>query len=285
MQCGRYAEGKMKRGLKYAASLTAAFFCLGGALLQAQAQKGYSETRDADFQGRAAVKLRYSPFKDLSLQLGGQVRAKDNFTSFDRGVVNLGVKYSPWKYLSVLCSYDFHAIKARRDGEDYCRMKHRLSAGLEGKVTAARVVKFSLKEQWRCTWRADSVNLAEKPNPAMDLCSRLRVGYSPRHLPLEPYLSFELRNTLNANRFDLTFLKDNSGGGKPSGVGNYISALIYTAGVEYRFNRHDSIDAYYSFYDDRAYSANIGKNSGSLNRMVYSRLLRSIIGVEYVHRF
>ena len=134
-------------------------------------------------------------------------------------------------------------------------------------------MNFSLRVQ--ATFRTDSVNRFEKPDPEMILRPKLQAEYSIRHSRWTPYVMFELHNTLNA----------------PAVVANYKTAELtrdnyitrYRAGVgaKYRLSRNHRLEFYYIFDYDRSYDIDYKGNKGDLKGYVRENEFRHIFGISY----
>ena len=258
-------------------------FAAAPALAQTSKQNGYSETSSSDFRARAGITLEYKPCNSLTLSLGEELRAMQSLRSFDRAMTSLGVEWGAFKHFDVGVGYTLiNALKTPSDAAPYMGgPRHRAYVNAEYTLPLGNF-RLSLRERVQCTWRTDSVNVAEKANPSLVLRSRLKLSYKCVRAPLVPYAYFELYNTLNAPYVSLDGL---SGAASGASLQNYVCRYRAGAGLKYRFNRHTSLSAYYTFDDDINYDVNITRGKGKVNRVVRETQLRHIIGVELTHRF
>lgn len=264
----------MKKGfLAFALCLAAAATCL------AQNINGYSETESADYRTRAAITLGFKPTKSLSLTISEEVRFNNNATSFDRSYTSLGINYSPVKRLEIIGGYTFGYVNKL----GVKTVRHRANAGLEYTLHAGDF-RFALREMVQSTWRTDSVNVAEKPNPALVLRSRIRISYKVPAYALTPYIGFELYNTLNNPTADLRGMRTINGT-RPEFLKNYICRYRGAAGLKYKFNAHTSLDAFCRYDWNINYDVNVGKKSKEVNRVVKETEKRFIMGIEVTHNF
>lgn len=248
--------------------------------------KGYSETTSSDFRVRAGVNLEYKLSDRLSLFCQEELRAMNSLRSFDRAMTTVGAEYAAWKHLDIGGGYTLvNALKVPSEGASYMgKPRHRAYLQVEYSIPMGQGLKLSLRERVQCTFRTDSVNVAERANPNVVLRSRAKVSYKCRRLPLVPYGYFELYNTLNGPYVSLDDLYVVNGS-KPASIGNYICRYRASAGVKYRFNRHTSLSAYYLFDSDIDYDVNITRNTSKVNRVIRETEFRHILGVELSHRF
>lgn len=250
---------------------------------RAQKQDGYREISSSDFRARTGVTLGYKPSRNWDISVNAELRARENFRKFDKVYLTAGAEYSPFRHFKILGSYTFGDLY-KTDPSARWTLRHRLSGGVSYSIPCGRYFRISLREMVQCSWNRDSVNTAEKANPALRLRSRLRVSYDTPAQPITIYAGFELFNTLNAPYADLEGLEVVSGN-KPSFIRNYISRLRAATGLKYRFNSHTSIEAFYRYDHNIEYDINIGKKKGTVNRVEKEMQNRHIVGIELTHYF
>ena len=226
-----------------------------------------------DFRGRIEGDFEWEIVKNLSLEAGVQLRLDNDFSSVDRIQSTVGLEYEVNKYFNLGADY---ALLNNYDHTDkvWEKPRHRVNINLEGNIKAGRV-EFSLRERLQTTFRTDSVNRYEKPNPQLVLRSRLMAEYNIRHSAWTPYLMFELHNTLNAPKVVANFKEDKFG------IDNYITRYRAGIGVKYRITRSHRLDFYYYFDYDRGYNIDYKGNKGDLKGYVQENEFRHIFGISY----
>lgn len=226
-----------------------------------------------DLRGRMEGAFEWGITKDLSMEFGVEARYKDNISSMDRIHTFIGATYDLGKHITVggeyilINMYDSQA-KAWDD------RRHRTNFNIEGEVEFGNF-ELSLRERVQATFRTDSVNHYEKPNPEAILRSRLMATYKIPHSRWSPYLLFELHNTLNAPKAVANFKTDELK------VDNYITRYRGGVGAKYRINRHNRLDFYYYIDFDRSYNIDYKSNKGDIKGYLLERELRHIFGISY----
>lgn len=224
-----------------------------------------------DFRGRAEASVEWSPIDDLSFEVSFQARLKEDFSTVDRLQTSFGANYEVCKYFNL--GADYLLINPHEVGR-WQKPRHRLNLNFEGRVDVGRV-ELSLRERVQTTFRTDSVNRYEKPNPELVLRSRIEATYNIRHSAWAPYLMFEINNTLNApkvvdNYKSAALLSD-----------NYVARYRVGVGAKYRITRQHRLEFYYYMDYDRSYDIDYKGNKGTLKGYVEERQLRHIFGVSY----
>lgn len=193
----------------------------------------------------------------LSADVSASYRTSDGLKSTDDWRFAVGADYKLLPWLKVGASYTFIE---QRVGDGYTRKgnfvpaywqpKSRGSLSLTGSWKAGRF-SFSLRERYQYTHRY--WHYVEKYSPAGDrvadeyvspghshlLRSKVEVEYNIRKCPLTPYVSFEIYNSLNE--------------------GFAVDKMRYSAGVDCKINRHNTIGLYY-LYNDRSDDDSRGGN-------------------------
>ncbi|MBQ3042930.1 MAG: DUF2490 domain-containing protein [Alistipes sp.] len=257
--------------IKRCAMLVVALACYASAGAQDVAEA--YDTTSNDFCARVDGAFEWEPVKNLSLEAELQLRLKDDLSSVDRFQTTFGLNYEVCDYVAIGADY---VLINNHDSVDkmWEKPRHRLNVNVEGSVRLGRV-ELSLRERVQTTFRTDSVNRFEKPDPEMILRSKLQAEYSIRHSRWTPYVMFELHNTLNA----------------PAVVANYKTAELtrdnyitrYRAGVgaKYRLSRNHRLEFYYIFDYDRSYDIDYKGNKGDLKGYVRENEFRHIFGISY----
>lgn len=252
-------------------AITLLFATIGA--VQAQEIPAPTSITSDDFRGRVEGAVEWEVAKNLSLEAGLQMRLNNDFRSVDRFQTSAGINYEVCKYFNLGAEYTLINI---HDFEDraWDKPRHRVNANLEGNVEIGRV-ELALRERLQTTFRTDSVNLYEKPNPEMVLRSRLTASYSIRHSRWTPYVLFELHNTLNAPGVVTNYKSE------PHTLDNYITRYRAGVGVKFRADRNHRLDFYYYFDYDRSYNIDYKKNSGNLKGYLLENEMRHIFGISY----
>lgn len=226
-----------------------------------------------DVRGRMEGVFEWGVTKDLSLEAGVEARFKDNIGSVDRIHTFVGATYDIGKHLKIGGEYilinmydnEIRAWESRR---------HRANINVEGEVKVGDF-EFSLRERVQTTFRTDSVNRYEKPNPEAILRSRFVASYKIPFSRWSPYLLFELHNTLNAPKAVANYKRE------PLMTENYITRYRGGVGAKYRIDRNNRLDFYYYIDFDRSYNIDYKGNKGDIKGYKLERELRHIFGISY----
>ena len=209
----------------------------------------------ADFTKKWDNGIRLSISEDLRFDMFSSNPSEYAFTDFGMGFnksyTTLTFAYSPIKYFKVDAGYTLKLLgnKGYSDVNEFLR--HRVFMGVTGSVKAG-LVKLSLRERAMCEMRTDSVYLLEKNQYNWLLRSKLRADFTVPGKPVKPYLWVELVNTLNAPEYQQ---KDGH---------QYIKRVRTAAGVNWKINRHNSLDFYYRFNYGYDRDINIKKKSRNI---------------------
>lgn len=245
--------------------------CVTITTLRAQDIPAPERATSNDLRARVEGAFEWEPVKHLSFEASFQMRLKEDMSTVDRLQTGVGVEYEVCKYFSV--GADYLLINPHeRSGWEHPR--HRANLNLEASVKVGRV-DLSLRERLQTTFRTDSVNRFEKPDPEMVLRSRLEAEYNIRHSKWTPYLLFELNNTLNAPRVVENFKE------AALRCDNYVTRYRAGAGVKYRITRNHRLEFYYYMDYDRSYNIDYKGNKGDLKGYVQENEFRHIFGVSY----
>ncbi len=242
--------------------------------LSAQEVTHEPATKESDLQARIGFDISKDIVRGLSIGWEEELRLKNTLTSIDRIHSGLGVKYRITDWFRVGAAYTFiatdHEGKKSTNYEKYWDFRHRATADLLFTVKSGNEKwSFTFRERPQFTFRTDSVNTREKAKCEMVLRHRIKAEYKIHHLPLRPYVSMELSNTLNAPEL---------------AGGNYIDKVRSMLGVEWKLNRQSSFEFYYRF--DYVYNRDIhiGKNSGDVT-ITPEKGYYHILGVFYSYSF
>ena len=265
--------------------LIAACAIIAPMALSAQTYKEpeYSTETESDLQTRIGFDISKRIIKGLNISWEEELRLKDNITRLDRIHSSLGVTYRILPWFRVGTTYTFIAIdhngKKSTDYKRYWDLRHRISADLLFTYKTGNW-SFSLRERPQFTFRTDSINPLEKVKCAMVLRQRVKAQYSIYNMPLKPYVSVEVSNTLNA--------PDYAGG-------NYIDKVRSMLGVEWKLNKQSTLEFYYRF--DYTYNRDISvrgdddhkgdswHNKGDLKSLIVQKGYHHILGAFYSYSF
>lgn len=235
----------------------------------------YRKEKDNDFQFRVGAEIEKKFSRKFALTWGEELRVKNTFGDLDKIYSDLGFSYKPLHWLKLNLNYTFiagyHDGKKKTNYEKYWDLRHRLSLGATFSYKTISNWKFSLRERVLSTfYTKDDFVPEEKSDPKWNLRSRVMVEYEFRHIPVTPYAYVEISNTLNAPK-----LAD----------GNYIDKVRTALGVQYRFNKRNSIDVFYRFDYNFGKDINIKNSTGVLKSIVEETEYNSILSVSYKFKF
>ncbi len=238
------------------------------------------ETTDNDFQFRGGWTVSKRLSRKFDIEWREEFRIKNTFGDFDRLYSEIGAEYKALDWLRLTAKYTHilinHDGKNKTAGKKYWQNRHRATLGATFIYKTHYNWRFSLRELVQTTFIDDEVHgiqlydEGEKANPKWMLKSRLKAEYAFRHIPVTPYVSVELVNTLNAPKY---------------ADGQYIENVRTAIGMEYRFDSRSSIDVYYRFDYGFDKDINVGGNSGVLKDITEETSYTNIIGVNYKIRF
>lgn len=212
---------------------------------------------DPETGGRIAVSVDKKVARGLHVGIEEEVRFDNNLTSFNRFHTTLGATYKVLPYLKLGLGYSL--INGYDDSlYTFKYPRHRLYFD----VTSSHRFgdwQLSIKERIQVTHRTGTFNPYQNPRNAVALKSRLKLAYKGFRR-WEPYASIEVRNTLNAPVInaiyneatdswgyydDDVFTTKGAPGWFLNGFkGVYVNRLRGTLGVDYRINRHNTVELY-----------------------------------------
>lgn len=224
--------------------------------------------------------------KGLSLTLEEKVSLNHNFTRFSKSETELKFSYKPVSHLKLDLAYDFLATNKegskKSNYEDYWTLRHRLKFGVTGSYKVGSI-KLSLREKLQTTfrnkqmiidgdWVSDEFDTMEKVGVSLKLYSRLKAEWSMRRVPIKPYVSVELGNTLNT----------------PLPINNYITDVKSALGVVWSINAHNSFDFYFRYAYNIGKDVNVKYNdSGAIRKIkvVDEYMHTNQFGIMYKYNF
>ncbi|MBQ9418220.1 MAG: DUF2490 domain-containing protein [Bacteroidales bacterium] len=204
-----------------------------------------------EFGARLSVQVDKKLAKGLHVYGDEEIRFRNDFKSLGRFHTTLGVTYKVIPGVKVGFGY---ALINRCDTAtgSFKFPRHRLMLDATGTMRYGDW-SFSLKERLQGTIRTGSFNEYQARRMVLELKSRVKVAYKGFGR-VEPYLSGELRSTLNAPainaNYDGTYyLTDayvrtgEAGWFIGSWTSWYVNRLRATVGVDWRIDRRNSLGA------------------------------------------
>lgn len=172
-------------------SLLIGFLCLSQVSLHAQ-EKDFATWTNLDFE--------YKVKPAFAVSGGLEWRTKNDLSSTDRWAMKIGGAYTLLPFLKLGAGYEVHY----RNQEDVgWKFRHRYR--IEGTLsTRLQRVKLSLRERLQHTFDGDKDEFR--------LRSRFKLAYDVPKCKLEPYISVEMYNGLNAGEhFDVKRMRYRGG--------------------------------------------------------------------------
>ena len=259
--------------------IVAAFLAAG---LPAMAQGTVNEL-EYDFRTRTSVALDYKIVKGLHICGEYELRTKDTFGALSRHSATLGLSY---KFPSgIKAGLDYTYMYHHRTNKGW-NPRHRVTGSL-GYTLKAGDWRIGLKESLRWTHKTESLNACQENSDPLMLKSRLKVSYKgSKHV--EPYALVEVRNVFNDPLVNATWsttslaYADYSFGGYGD---TYINRIRGGLGMEFSFNKHNSLDIY--VLGDYCYDKNIdvSKDLTTLKSLTWDQSLNAILGIGYKFSF
>ena len=254
----------MKPIVKIMATAVMALAVTGMARAQSEGATG----KDFGLWTSAAVEKKIN--KKWSVDAHFKYRLKDNIDGSGWGeparwAAGVGVSYKVLSRLKLDAGYEFirdHSCyewneAQQEETEGFWGSKHRVYASFTASFKAQNI-KIALRERWQYTYRPEVADvtydwekdrLEPKKGKGRNVSrTRLQLSYDKKKAWFEPYISAEV---FMASEFQ---------------------KLRYTAGCEFKLNKHNSVDVYYRYqdiYDDDNYN----------NRDSH------IVGVGYKYKF
>ncbi|MBQ3324928.1 MAG: DUF2490 domain-containing protein [Muribaculaceae bacterium] len=255
----------MKQIVKLAMAMA---LCIAVAL-PARAQFDGKEGRDFGLWMTAGVEKKIN--KKWSVGVEFEFRLKDNIEEGkswgapNRWSIGIGADYKPLSWLKLDAGYKFMRDYSlpewdeedQEETEAYWGTKHRVYASATGSYKVQNV-KFSLRERWQYTYRCEVPDVTydwehDRLEPVKAKGkhvsrTKLQISYDKKKAWYEPYVSVEL---YAAKKFE---------------------KMRYTAGCEFKVNKHNIIDVFYRYQD-----INGGDN--------YNDRDSHILGIGYLFKF
>ena len=245
-------------------------------MLQAQENlPEYNSSKENDLQFRTGFEVEKSICNRFAISWNEELRLKDNFSKLDRIYSDISLSMKATRWLKLSAGYTFisidHEGKKKNNYKNYWNLRHRLTLGATFSYRTYTNWTFSLKERVQTTFLTeDNIDKREKSNPKWVLKSKVMAQYKIRRIPLVPYISVELCNTLNAP--DLT-------------DGEYLEKIRSAIGAQYRFNKRNSINFYYRFDYNLDKKLDVKKSTGVLKSITNAKEYNNIFCVSYKYKF
>lgn len=234
----------------------------------------YKHEKENDVQFRTGFDFEKKMCKRFSLSWNEELRIKNDFKDIDRIYSGLSgsVKIADWVKMSA--AYTFISVyqqKKKSEAHGAWDLRHRLSADITFSYKTYNNWKFSLRERVQTTFLTeDHIDHREKENPDWALKSRVMAEYEFSQIPLSPYTSIELCNTLKV----------------PHYVGhNYLEKVRSAIGTEYKINKRNYIDIFYRFDYNREKKIKVKNSTGELKSFTTAKSYNNIFCVSYKFKF
>lgn len=208
---------------------------------------------------------KWSMGVEFEYRMHDNIEAGKGWGAPNRWSIAIGADYKPWSWLKLDAGYKFirdHSLpewneKDQEETEAYWGSKHRVYASATGSYKVGNV-KFSLRERWQYTYRCEVPDVTydwehDRLEPVKAKGkhvsrTKLQISYSKKKAWYEPYISYEL---YAAKKWD---------------------KMRYTAGCEFKINKHNAVDVFYRFQD-------VNKDDNYNDRDSH------IIGIGYLFKF
>ncbi len=201
---------------------------------------------DDNFGFWANVEVKKKIVKDLSVSVAGEIRSANTFDEMERWTLGADVAYRINKHLKVDLDYTF--IDKYQDWRwtnkdnivsKYWSPRHRLMFSITGQVRVKRLI-FSLRERYHYNYRiGKSVEKFDQYGNQIDdeiisskskslLRSRFQIAWNIKKSGFEPYVFYELYNSLNR--------------------GCAWDKMRWAVGTDYNFSKRHAINIFYYYF-------------------------------------
>ena len=231
--------------------------------------------KDNDVQLRTGFEVEKKISKRFSASWSEELRLKNNVRRVDRIYSDIAFSFKAAKWLRFSAGYTFISVdregKKKDNYRNYWDLRHRVSLGTTLSHRYGMHWQFSIKERVQGTFLTeDDIDKREKSNPKWVLKSKLVAEYKFTDIPLTPYASVELCNTLNS----------------PDYVdGEYLEKVRSAIGAEYRFNKRNSINFFYRLDYNLDKKVDVKKSTGALKSITEAKEYNSIFSISYKYKF
>lgn len=235
----------------------------------------YKSSKNNDVQFRTGFEFSKKLNHGFSVAWNEELRIKDNISKIDRIYSDLSFALKANKWLKFSAGYTFISIdregKKKDNYKNYWELRHRLTFGVSLSYHTYNNWVFSMKERVQATFLTDDeIDEREKADPKWVLKSKLMAEYKIQRIPLVPFVSVELCNTLNA----------------PKLAGNeYLEKVRSAVGFVYRLNKRNSIHFYYRFDYNLDKKLDVKKSTGYLKSLTEAKEYNNVFNVSYRFKF
>lgn len=236
-----------------------------------------------DFRSRFAVGADWKIVKGVHLSAEYEARFADNMSRFSSNFINVGVSYSPVKYLDINAGYCF--IASKNKAKEF-HPRHRIFASVTGSYKFG-AWKLSLREMLQLTHKSYDFNRFQQTPNSLQLRSRLKLAYKG-FIHLEPYTFVELRNCFNAPTFSADYSEVT---GKYSNYefkgysDAYIEQVRGALGLQWKITKNHGLD--FRVMVDWGQKKKIDTNAEGtkLKDYYWKNSLTTLVGVGYKFSF
>lgn len=210
-----------------------------------------------NYYTRLTAEVDYGITRSLGVHASEELRLNERF-GFARTYTEAGLSYKPLDWLKM--SLDYYAIGVQKKDEildelgeisgynNYVDWRHRAAFAITGTYKLGGW-RFSLRERWQGTYRMKDVNTFQTARFLMALRTRLKISYKFYNVPLEPFVSCDMRVALNAPKWSeeatdaVNFASAKYLGAKDV----FIDRWRTEAGVEWQILRNHFMQFYFTY--------------------------------------
>jgi len=237
---------------------------------------------ETDFGARVGVSVDKKIVKGLHVEADGEIRLSDNFSTFGRFNLGLGLSYKISPVFKIGVGYQF--IEKKNSSSEW-KPRHRFYADASATLRAG-YWRFSLKERLQLTHRDVNNVYQNNPNSLM-LKSRFKVSYKG-FASVTPYGYVEVRNVFNDPRCSATWSTASQAYTDYSFKGYsdaYVNRIRGSLGLEWKLSKQHALDFY--VLGDYCYDKNIDTNAEGtkLKSLTYDRAFNTAICIGYQFKF
>lgn len=216
-----------------------------------------AENEEFKYYTRLTAEVDYGITRSLGVHASEELRLNERF-GFERTYTGAGLSYKPLDWLKM--SLDYYAIGVQKKDEiqdkltgdisynNYVDWRHRAAFAITGTYKLGGW-RFSLRERWQGTYRMKDVNTFQTARFLMALRTRLKISYKFYNVPLEPFVSCDMRVALNAPKWSeeatdaVNFASAKYLGAKDV----FIDRWRTEAGVEWQILRNHFMQFYFTY--------------------------------------
>jgi len=238
---------------------------------------------ETEFAARVGATLDKKIVRGLHVNVSGEGRLTDNFSSLSRFDAGVGVTYKLNNYFKFGAGYIF--IDRLSSSEEW-KIRHRIYTDAKFTLKAGDW-NFSVKERLQLTHKDVNAYKHQTTPNLLALKSRLQVAYKGNPW-LTPYCYVELRNVFNDPACSATWSTASQTFTDYSFTGYtdaYLNRVRGSLGLEWALDSHNSLDFY--LLADYCYDKNVdtAKKGTVLKSISYDRTFLGTICVGYQFSF